>query len=83
MPAEEDKMALDITTIDNGKDLIKGDVIIWDYHGGPNQQFYFKRHDDKKFEIINVATGFSLEVPDNQVKNEAQIVSNPRNRTPN
>lgn len=43
MPAEEDKMALDVTTIDDGKDLIKGNMIVWEYHGGPNQQFYFKR----------------------------------------
>lgn len=49
MPAEEEKMSLDVTTIDNGKDLVKGDVIIWEYHGGPNQQFYFKRHGDHKF----------------------------------
>ena len=58
-------MALDVTTIDDGKDLIKGNMIIWEYHGGPNQQFYFKRvqNERNKFEIINVATGFSIEVP--------------------
>ena len=80
MPAEEDKMALDVTTIDDGKDLIKGNMIIWEYHGGPNQQFYFKRVENQKdkFFIINVATGFSLEVADASMKNEAQIMSNPR-----
>lgn len=36
-------MSLDVTTIDDGDELIKGNIIIWDYHGGPNQQFYFKK----------------------------------------
>lgn len=37
-------MALDVTAKDNlEKGLIKGNLIIWDYHGGPNQQFYIHR----------------------------------------
>lgn len=63
MPAEEDKLALDVTTIDDGDKLVKGNIIIWEYHGGPNQQFYFKRVGDNKFQIISAATGFGLEVP--------------------
>jgi hypothetical protein len=35
-------MAFDVTTIDNEK-LTKGNIIVWDYHGGPNQHFYLKQ----------------------------------------
>ncbi len=37
-------MALDVTSKDNlDKGLVRGNLIIWDYHGGPNQQFYIHR----------------------------------------
>ncbi len=37
-------MALDVTAKDNlDKGLVRGNLIIWDYHGGPNQQFYIHR----------------------------------------
>ncbi len=37
-------MALDVTAKDDlNKGLIRGNLIIWDYHGGPNQQFYIHR----------------------------------------
>lgn len=47
IPAEQYKMALDVTTLDSEKKhLTKGNIIIWDYHGGPNQHFYFQRTKD-------------------------------------
>jgi hypothetical protein len=57
-------MALDVTTIYNEK-LTKGNLIIWDYHGGPNQHFYFRRvfPNLNYFYIINASTGFVIEVP--------------------
>lgn len=37
-------MTLDVTAKDDfNKGLIRGNLIIWDYHGGPNQQFYIHR----------------------------------------
>lgn len=66
MPAEEDRMALDVTTQDNpDKGLVKNNIIIWDYHGGPNQHFYFKKiaNQPQCYYIINSSTGFTLEVP--------------------
>ena len=61
MPAEEDKKSLDVTTVDDPKkELKKNNIIIWEYHGGPNQQFYIKETSPNKYAIINVATGFTL-----------------------
>ncbi len=67
IPAEQEKMALDVTTIENDK-LTKGNLIIWDYHGGPNQHFYFKRAFQGLdfFYIINASTGFVVEVPNGE-----------------
>jgi hypothetical protein len=42
IPADQYKMALDVTTSDS-EHLERGKIIIWDYHGGPNQNFYFKK----------------------------------------
>jgi hypothetical protein len=40
----DEKKALDITSKDDlSEGLVKGNLIIWDYHGGPNQQFYLHR----------------------------------------
>jgi hypothetical protein len=37
-------MALDVTSRDDLESgLVRGNLIIWDYHGGPNQQFYIHR----------------------------------------
>jgi len=61
-------MALDVTTIDDeDKKLIRGQIIVWDYHGGPNQHFYIKLlskvNDVMTCAIINASTGFVLEAP--------------------
>ena len=59
------KQALDITSVtDSGKDLRKGDVIIWEYHGGPNQTFYLKPLGNNKMKIISAATGFPVKIKD-------------------
>ena len=75
MPAEEDKLVLDVTTTDMD-DHEKGAMIVWDYHGGPNQLFFLKRVENNKFHIINVATGFGLDVPDNS-HGDVQLCMNP------
>ena len=75
MPAKRDKMALDVTTIDSD-DQEKGAMILWDYHGGPNQQFFLKRVCDNKFYIINIGTGFVLDVPENTTR-DVQLCMNP------
>lgn len=66
-------MALDVTSKDNlEKGLVRGNLIIWDYHGGPNQQFYIHRLpknqqsfnyqntgvENDEFILINASTGF-------------------------
>lgn len=58
-------MALDVTSIDKpDDDLVKGNMIIWDYHGGPNQHFYFQKTPNPGYYyIINASTGFVLDVP--------------------
>jgi hypothetical protein len=60
IPGVDEKMALDVTAKDNlDKGYVKGNLIIWDYHGGPNQQFYIHRCDNSdEFILINAATGF-------------------------
>lgn len=72
------KKSLDVTSVtDPDKDLRKGDAIIWEYHGGPNQNFYLKPMGDKKFKLINAATGFPLKVQDSSPTDGAIIKSNP------
>lgn len=59
-------MALDVTTIDDREQhLSQGNIIVWDYHGGPNQQFYIKKQKEGLYKILNVATNFTLAVPNN------------------
>ena len=60
IPGVDEKMALDVTAKDSlEKGLAKGNLIIWDYHGGPNQQFYIHRFSNSnEFLLINAATGF-------------------------
>lgn len=61
MPTSKLKMTLDVTTIDQDDKYVKGNVIIYDYHGGPNQSFYFKRiNNNNQYYIISVSTGFAL-----------------------
>ena len=55
---------MDVASVtDLKQNLRKGTLIIWEYHGGPNQQFYINQSGDKTFKIINSASGFSIEVP--------------------
>lgn len=74
-------MALDITSLDiPEKKLVKNNVIIWDYHGGPNQQFYLKKisKKDDRYYILSESTGFALEVPNESRDNDVQVHVNPR-----
>jgi hypothetical protein len=36
-------MTIDVTTLNEDKHLIRGNTIIWNYHGGPNQLFYIQK----------------------------------------
>lgn len=77
-------MALDVTTVDKDEKLVKGNVIIWDYHGGPNQAFYFKKvNDNNQYYIISVSTGFSMQVPGGSMDNNVQVIMSPRFGYPN
>lgn len=58
-------------------------MIIWDYHGGPNQHWYIRKAEGNKYFLINVATAFTLEVPDGSHEDEIQVHTNPRNNTDN
>ena len=43
IPVLDEKKSLDVTTInDSDKKLKKNNLIVWDFHGGPNQLFYIK-----------------------------------------
>lgn len=71
-------MALDVTTTDT-KDLIKGNIILWDYHGGPNQHFFLKKAKNPDlYYIINASTGFVLEVPDGSRADDVQLIMSPK-----
>ena len=84
IPLLDEKKALDVTTVnDSDKKLKKNTLIIWDYHGGPNQQFYIKEEKNKKCYIVNVSKGFTMEVPESNGKDGVQILVNPRNDTQN
>ena len=89
IPYLDEKKALDVTTTnDEKRKLKKNNLIIWDYHGGPNQQFYIKSYDkgssnEKLYYIINVSKGWTVEVPDSNKKEGTKILANPRNDTPN
>lgn len=76
--------AMDVTSLtDEGKKLKKGQIIIWEYHGGPNQQFYIMPCGNKKVRIINAASGYSLQIPNNSTKDGSYTHVNPNNNTPN
>lgn len=77
-----ERMALDVTSVNHdAKKLKKNNLIIWDYHGGPNQLFFIKKRRDGKYYIINSAKGFTMEVPDGSNKDGVNIYANPRNDT--
>lgn len=45
IPLNDEKKALDIvSTNDRLRGLVKNNVTIWDYHGGPNQLFHMAMH---------------------------------------
>lgn len=84
-------MALDVTSKDNlEKGLVRGNLIIWDYHGGPNQQFYIHRLpknqqnfnyqntgvSNDEFILINASTGFVVSAINLTVKSS-------KNQNPN
>ena len=72
------KQALDVTSVtDKSKGLRKGDMIIWQYHGGPNQGFYIKHLEGEKVKIINAATGYPIKIVDSSTKEGATIKVNP------
>jgi hypothetical protein len=80
----DEKMALDVTSInDASKKLKKNNLIIWSYHGGPNQMFYIKEKQNKKYNIINVSKGFTMEIPNSSGKDGVQVHVNPRNDAQN
>ena len=61
LPCVDTSKALDVTSIsDPKKKLRKGTMIIWEYHGGPNQQFYILAGKNGKVRIINAASGYSI-----------------------
>lgn len=41
-------------------------MIIWDFHGGPNQLFYIKSQGNGKVIIVNVARAFAIKSNNNQ-----------------
>lgn len=60
----DEKKALDVTSVnDSKKGFKKNNMIIWDYHGGPNQMFYVKEERDGKCYLINIAKGFAVKIP--------------------
>ena len=61
VPAVQDRLALNVA-IRNQKNIRKGNIILWEYKGAPNQLFYFKKVDASKFNIINAATLFALTI---------------------
>lgn len=68
-------MCLDATSNhDPGKKLHKGNMILWEYHGGPNQQ-YFIKSSGKFCRIYNASTGFALRVP-NKVDKQGKTIPN-------
>lgn len=84
LSCNDTSMALDVTSVtDEKKKLRKGTMIIWTYHGGPNQQFYLLPVGNKKVRIINAASGYSLEVPNNSSQDGAHLSVNPNNETQN
>jgi hypothetical protein len=87
IPALDEKKALDVTSVnDEKKGFKKNNLIIWDYHGGPNQHFFINKGNDGKCFIINIARGFAVKVPNTVPtgdKKEVNIVAGPKLNAPN
>lgn len=65
---------------DEKKNFKKNNLIIWDYHGGPNQHFYINKENDGKCFIINIARGFAVKTPNivSADKKEVNVIAGPR-----
>ena len=84
LSAVDTSKALDVTSVsDEKKKLKKGQLIIWEYHGGPNQQFYILPCQGKKVRLINAANGYSVEIPNSSTQDGSPTHVNPNNNTQN
>lgn len=82
IPYLDEKKALDVCSItDTKRNYKKNSMMIWDYHGGPNQLFYIKR-DYNGYYIINVARGFAVQPPAVTVDKNETMIARPRMGSP-
>lgn len=83
IPWWEEKKGLDVCSTDNPKKkLKKNNLIIWDYHGGPNQLWHFVEKGQGQFIIVNISRGFVVKLSDS-VDKDAPLVANPYLGNPN
>jgi hypothetical protein len=84
IPCLDEKKALDVTSVnDQKRGLKKNNLIIWEYHGGPNQMFYVKADVDGQCVIVNNAKGFAVKVPDSLPNEDTPMVVGPMQGAPN
>lgn len=75
----DEKKVLDVTSTNdwiNG--YKKNDLIIYDYHGGPNQLFYIKEAYPEVYYLMNLARGYVIRLPNPDAKSDAPTYANPR-----
>lgn len=81
-------MTMDVATQNQESNkLTRGNVIIWDYHGGPNQLFYIRQSLKKgAYYLVSLSTGFlvsALNQKDTYRKSIEPISVNPPNNNDN
>jgi hypothetical protein len=71
----DEKKALDVTSVtDEKRKLKKNNLIVWTYHGGPNQNYYIKEEGKDTYLIISNAKGFTVKIPENATENSSMEV---------
>lgn len=69
IPYLDEKMVLDVTSAnDRINGYKKNNMIIYDYHGGPNQLFYIKEVSPEVYYLINLARGYAVRTPNPDAK---------------
>lgn len=79
IPYVDEKKALDVcSSEDKKKGLKKNNLIIWDYHAGPNQLWHFLEQSSGQFLIINISRGFVVKISEYEKDPDAPVMANPK-----
>ena len=74
----ERKVLESTSTNDFINGLKKNNMVVNNYHGGPNQLFYIKEAGPSTYYLVNVAKGFVVRLPNHSSKSDAPVYADVR-----